>query len=42
VKIVAGLRRELQYAADVVWPARSKASAATRKLFGLPPNKALR
>lgn len=42
VKAVAALRRELQYAADIAWPADDKANAGTRTAFALPPTKALR
>lgn len=42
VKEVADLRREIQYAADLLWPADKKTHAGIRKAFGLPANKALR
>jgi hypothetical protein len=42
VKIVADLRRALQYAADILWPAADKANAGSRQAFALPPNKAFR
>ena len=42
VKEVADLRRELQYAADTVWPARNRANAGIRVEFKIPPNKALK
>jgi hypothetical protein len=42
VKEVADLRREIQYAADLLWPADKKTHAGIRKAFGLPVNKALR
>ena len=42
VKEVADLRRELQYAADTVWPTRNSANAGIRVEFKIPPNKALK
>ena len=42
VKEVADLRREIQYAADLLWPADKKTHAGIRKAFGLPANKVLR
>jgi len=42
VKEVADLRREIQYAADLLWPAEKKTHAGIRKAFGIPVNKALR
>jgi len=42
VKAVADQRRELQYAADLLWPAGKKANAGIRTEFGLPSNKALK
>ena len=42
VKEVADLRREIQYAADTVWPARNSAKAGIRVEFKIPPNKALK
>lgn len=41
-KEVADLRREIQYAADLLWPADKKTHAGIRKAFGLPVNMALR
>ncbi len=42
VKEIAGLRRQIQYAADTVWPPGDPANVGARKEFGLPPNKALK
>jgi hypothetical protein len=42
VKVVADLRREIQYAADNLWPAADKKNAAQRRAFGLSPDKALK
>ena len=42
VKEVADLRREIQYAADLLWPADQKTHAGIRKALGLPVGKALR
>ena len=42
VKVVADLRRQIQYAADTAWPAAAPVNAGTRQAFGIPPNKALR
>ena len=39
---IADLRREIQYAADLVWPASDKANAGIRKEFGLSASKALK
>lgn len=38
---VAGLRRQLQLAADLLWPADEPENAGTRGEFKLPPDKAL-
>ena len=42
VKDIANDRRNIQYAADTVWPASNKANAAIRREFGLPPNRSLK
>ena len=42
VKQIADLRREVQYAADLLWPADQKTNAGVRKAFGIPGGKALR
>lgn len=42
VKTVADQRRELQYVADLLWPASKKANAGIHTEFGLPSNKALK
>jgi hypothetical protein len=42
VKEVADLRREIQYAADLQWPADKKTHPGIRKALGLPVNKAPR
>ena len=42
VKDIADGRRQIQYAADTVWPASNKANAAIRREFGLPPNRSLK
>jgi hypothetical protein len=41
VKVVARLRREIQYAVDALWPAKKKTNAAIRVEFKLSPNRAL-
>ncbi len=33
------IRRDIQRAADLIWPYTVKANAATRRTFGLPPDK---
>lgn len=38
---IADLRREIQYAADVLWPADNPANAGIRGEFQIPPDKAL-
>ena len=38
---IADLRREIQYAADAVWPPEDPANAGTRGEFQIPPDKAL-
>ncbi len=40
VKTVAGLRREIQYAADLLWPAGIPANAGVRAEFQIPQNRA--
>jgi len=42
VKDIADGRRQIQYAADTIWPAGDKANAAIRREFGLPPNRSLK
>jgi hypothetical protein len=42
VKEVAGLRRQIQYAADTCWPPADPANTGIRKQFSLPPDKALK
>lgn len=42
VKVIAELRREIQYAADILWPASKKAHAAIRTEFQIPPDRGLR
>jgi cation transport regulator ChaB len=42
VKDIAGLRRQIQYAADTVWPPGDPANVGARKAFSLPPNIALK
>ncbi len=42
VKDIAEGRRQVQYAADTIWPAGNKANAAIRREFGLPPNRSLK
>ena len=42
VNEVADMRREIQYAADIIWPATRKANAGIRVEFKLPPARALR
>lgn len=42
VKDIANDRRNIQYAADTIWPASNKANAAIRREFGLPPNRSLK
>jgi hypothetical protein len=42
VKEVAGLRRQIQYAVDTLWPATSKANAGLRREFQIPASKALK
>jgi len=42
VKDIADGRRQIQYAADTLWPASDKANAAIRREFGLPPNRSLK
>ncbi len=42
VKDIADGRRQLQLAADTIWPASDKANAAIRREFGLPPNRSLK
>ncbi len=39
---IAGRRREIQLAADAVWPPDNKANAGIRKEFFLPPYKAFK
>lgn len=41
-KDIADDRRQIQYAADTLWPAGDPANVGARKAFGLPPNKALK
>ena len=41
VKDVTALRRQLQLAADLLWPADEPTNAGTRGEFKLPPDKAL-
>ncbi len=38
---IADLRREIQYAADAVWPPEDPANAGIRGEFQIPPDKAL-
>lgn len=40
-KEVAGLRRQIQYAVDALWPAKKKANAPIRVEFKLSPDRAL-
>jgi hypothetical protein len=42
VKAIADLRREIQHAADAVWPAENKANAGIRKAFRLSASKTKR
>ena len=41
VKEIGVLRRQIQYAVDVVWPAKNKTNAPIRVEFGLPANRSL-
>lgn len=41
-KDIADDRRQIQYAADTLWPAGDPANAGARKAFQLPPDKALK
>jgi len=40
VKEAAELRREIQYAADAIWPAEQKVNAGVRIEFKIPPDRA--
>ncbi len=42
VKEVAAKRRQLQYAADAVWPSTEKINAGVRTEFKIPPKRALK
>jgi hypothetical protein len=42
VTALAAKRRQIQYAADDIWPHTEKANAGIRKEFGLPKSKALK
>ncbi len=42
VKEIAGLRRQIQYAADTIWPPGDPANVGPRKQFHLPPTRALK
>ena len=42
VKAIAGLRRQIQYAADTRWPASHKANAAIRKEFKIPADRSMK
>lgn len=42
VKDIADDRRQIQLAADTIWPASDKANAPIRREFGLPPNRSLK
>jgi hypothetical protein len=42
IKEVAELRRQIQYAADTLWPARTKANSGIRAEFRIPTTRALK
>jgi molybdenum-dependent DNA-binding transcriptional regulator ModE len=42
IKAIAEQRRELQFAADGLWPAAKKENAGIRREFGLQPDKAFK
>jgi len=42
IKIIAGLRRDIQYAADTLWPAGIPANAPIRAEFKLPPDRSVK
>jgi hypothetical protein len=42
LKEVADDRRQIQYAADTLWPASNKGNSAIRTEFKIPPNKSLK
>lgn len=42
IKEIAGLRRDIQYAADTVWPCGDPANAPIRAEFKLPPDRSLK
>lgn len=42
VEEIAGLRKQIQYAADTIWPHTDPANAPIRKAFKLPANRSLK
>jgi hypothetical protein len=42
IKEIAGLRRDIQYAADTVWPVGNPANAPIRAEFKLPADRSLK